>query len=195
MFCANVPSAVTHHRMQLIAACVIASLGPQVFAAGNLEDDNLRNDFVYDSTSGNVQLHVPDFVGTGPVVQFSLSTDDTFNLTDGFVIQGLDCGLILPAVACGNEQAISYDDPTNLGFEGVFGLGRILPAGFSGPEVQSFLTEASYRTANLQVRTEFDIHVIPEPPGMLELLLGIATLIAASRAQLFEVRLGPTSVG
>ena len=117
------------------------------------------------------------------------------HLVHGFVIQGLDCGLILPAVACGNEQAISYDDPTNLGFEGVFELGRILPVGFSGPEVQSFLTEASYRTANLQARTEFDIHVIPEPPGMLELLLGIVTLIAASRAQLFEVRLGPTSVG
>jgi hypothetical protein len=195
MFCSQVPSEVTHRRMQFMVACVLTLLGPQVFAAGNLEDDSLRNDFVYDSTSGNVQLHVPDFVGTGPVVQFSLGTDDTFDLTDGFVIQGLDCGLILPAVACGNEQAISYDDPTNLGFEGVFELGRILPAGLSGPEVQSFLTEASYRTANLQVRTEFDIHVVPEPPGMLELLLGIATLIAARRAQLFEVRLGPTSVG
>ena len=83
------------------------------------------------------------------VVQFGLGTDDSFNLSDGFVIQGLDCASILPAVACGNEQLISYDDPTNLGFEGTFELGRILPAGFSALEVQSFLTEASYRTANI----------------------------------------------
>ena len=61
--------------MRCLIACIITSLGPQVFAAGNLDDDNLRNDFVYDSTSGNVQLQVPDFVGTGPVVQFSLGTD------------------------------------------------------------------------------------------------------------------------
>ncbi|WP_146450700.1 hypothetical protein [Bythopirellula polymerisocia] len=113
----------------------MASLCSQVIAAGNLDDNNLRNDLVYDSTSGNFRLQIPDFVGTGPVVQFSLSTDETFNFADGFVIQGLDCGLILPAVACGTEQAITYDDPSNLGFEGVFELGRILPAGFTGPQV------------------------------------------------------------
>jgi hypothetical protein len=171
---------------------MLTSLGPHVFAAGNLDDNNLRNDLVYDATSGNVQLHVPDFVGTGPIVQFSLGTDNTFNLADGFVIQGLDCGLILPAVACGNEQAISYDDPTNLGFVGMFELGRILPTGFSGPEVQSFLTEASYRTASLLPLTEFDIHVVPEPPGLLELLIGLATLISARRTLLLDVRLVPT---
>ncbi|WP_148074363.1 hypothetical protein [Bythopirellula goksoeyrii] len=161
-----------------LSACVVASLCSQVFAAGNLDDNNLRNDLVYDSTSGNVQLEVPDFVATGPVVQFSLGTDQAFNLDDGFVTQGLDCGLILPAVACGNEQAISYDDPTNLGFQGVFELGRILPAGFSGPQVQSFLNEASYRTSGIPTLTEFDIFVVPEPSTLIEFLLVVFSLIA-----------------
>jgi hypothetical protein len=192
MHCTKVSPVATGRRMRFMVACMLTSLGPHVFAAGNLDDNNLRNDLVYDATSGNVQLHVPDFVGTGPIVQFSLGTDNTFNLADGFVIQGLDCGLILPAVACGNEQAISYDDPTNLGFVGMFELGRILPTGFSGPEVQSFLTEASYRTASLLPLTEFDIHVVPEPPGLLELLIGLATLISARRTLLLDVRLVPT---
>jgi len=171
-----------------MVVCIIVFLGPKVFAAGHLEDDNLRNDLVYDFTNGNVHLRAPDHGGTGPVVQFTLYTDDTFNLTDGFVIQGLDCGMILPAVACGNEQAISYNDPTNVGFEGVFELGRILPAGFSGPDVQNFLTEAAYRTANLQDFTEFDILVVPEPAGMSAMLLMISTLVVTRRAHLRHVR-------
>ena len=186
----KISSVIAHRQMRFMMACMITSLGPQVFAAGNLDDNNLRNDLVYNSTSGNVQLHVPDFVGTGPVVQFNLGTDNAFNLADGFVMQGLDCGLILPAVACGNEQVISYDDPTNLGFEGLFELGRILPAGFTGLEVQNFLTEASYRTASPLPLTEFDIHVVPEPPGLLELMLGIvAILITARHRHLLDVKL------
>ena len=174
-------SLVTHRRIRYVVACFMMFLGSQAYAAGNLDDSNLRNDLVYNYTTGHVQLQVPDFVGTGPVVQFSLGTDDTFNLDDGFVFQGLDCGMIIPAVACGNEQSISYNDPTDVGFEGVFELGGIMPAGLSGPEVQNFLTEALYRTANISTATEFDIHVVPEPSGVLQLLLGIVSIMLIQR--------------
>ncbi len=180
---------VTQACMGCLAACWMVALGSQAYAAGNLDDSNLRNDFVYNSNSGNVQLHVPDFVGTGAVIQFSLGTDDAFNLDDGFVIQGLDCGLILPAVACGDERAISYSDPTDEGFEGVFELGRILPTGLSGPEVQGFLTEASYRTTATSAAPEFDIHVVPEPSGRLGILLGVVVLFVARRSRIFRIRI------
>ena len=162
---------------QMLVACLMLSFASSAYPAGNLDDSNLRNDLVYDISSGHVQLEVPDFVGTGRIVHFSLRTNETFNLDDGFVMQGLDCGMIIPAVACGDETSISYYDPTEVGFEGVFELGRILPAGFSGPEVRSFLTEASYWTADISTLTEFDIHVVPEPGGTVSLLLGIVSLV------------------
>ena len=136
-------------------------------AAGNLIDNNLRNDLVYDPNDGVVELQIPDLTGTGPIVQFNLGTDEAFDLTDGLVTVGLDCGLILPAVACGTDTTINYDDPTNMGFEGIFELGGILPSGLSATGVQDFLTTASYRTENVSGLTEFDIRVVPEPSGPL----------------------------
>ena len=169
-------------RMQpALVLLMVAFLGPQAYGAGNLDDNNLRNDLLYDFTNGNVELHIPDLTGTGPIVQFTLATDSSFDLTDGFVTQGLDCALILPAVACGTEQVISYDDPTNVGFDGMLQLGRILPPDLTGPDVQNFLTEASYRNANIPTSTEFDIRVIPEPSGLILLMLAGLWLDAPRR--------------
>lgn len=154
----------------------LLALASSAMAAGNLEDNNLRDDLVYDASDGNVELHIFDLTGTGPIVQFSLGTDSAFDLTDGLVMQGLDCGLILPAVPCGTDTVISYDDPTLVGFGGVLDLGRILPSGLTGTGVQDFLTEASYRTEHISTLTEFDIRVVPEPSGMLILLFGLLGL-------------------
>ncbi len=156
-------------------------MGSSTVAAGHLTDSNLRDDLVYNTTTGNVQLQIPDLTGTGPIVQFSLRTDDSFDFTDGLVTQGLDCGLILPPVACGTESTISYDDPTNVGFEGLFDLGGIPPAGLSATGVQDFLTEASYRTASVSTLTEFDIHVVPEPHGWQLSVWAIAAVMAMLR--------------
>ena len=178
------PTRTQRSRKRFLLALPVAlSLVAGAQGAGNLTDDNLRNDLVYDPSSGNVQLHVPDFTGTGPIVQFSLSTDATFDFSDGLVTTGLDCGLILPAVACGNlsEQGISYDDSTTTGFDGMLDLGGILPPGLSAPGVQQFLTAASYRTANISADTEFDIHVVPEPNGWLLSGLGMALSLAMRR--------------
>lgn len=158
----------------LLALTLTASIATDATAAGILGDRNLVNDLVYDSTSGRVVIDVQDLTGTGPIVDFVLSTDQTFDLSDGLITTGLDCGLILPAVVCGNlsSTSITYADPSDTGFEGLLDLGRILPTGLSGPEVQGFLSVAQYKSINVDTYVEFDLLILPEPAACVLLLLG-----------------------
>lgn len=118
-------------------------------------------------------VDVQDLTGTGPIVEFTLATDQTFDLSDGLITTGLNCGLILPAVVCADlsNMTLSYSDPTDAGFEGMLDLGRILPAGLSGTDVQSYLTVAQYNSINVDTPVEFDLRILPEPNAALLLLL------------------------
>ena len=155
----------------VIALSLFVGVVPESRAAGMLGDRNLVNDLVYNTASGRVTIDGQDLTGTGPIVEFVLATDQSFDLTDGLVNTGLDCGLILPAVVCGDLNRISYSDVTNTGFEGMLDLGRILPSGLSGTEVQSFLTLAQYKSINVDTYVEFDLRIVPEASGALWLVV------------------------